>query len=66
MAQIVIEFSEDGNLGLKTSPDVAGNMVLCMGMLEVAKMAMQDQHKQNQNRVQPVGAGVQLPPMPGR
>lgn len=66
MAQIIIEFDANGNLGLKTSPDVAGNMVLCMGMLEVAKMAMQDNHQKNQNRVQPVPAGVVLPPMPGQ
>lgn len=66
MAQIVISFDPNGQLGLQISPDIAPNIVVCLGMLETAKLAMTDMHKQNQNIVQPVGAGVQLPPMPGK
>jgi hypothetical protein len=64
MAQIIITFDTNGQLGLQISPDITPNIVICLGMVETAKLAMTDMHRQNQNRVQPVGAGVQLPPMP--
>jgi hypothetical protein len=64
MAQIIITFDPNGQLGLQISPDIAPSIVMCLGMVETAKLAMTELHKQNQNRVQPVGAGVQLPPMP--
>lgn len=62
MPQIVIEFDTNGQLGLKMSQDVAHNLVLGLGMVEVAKLAMVEQQKQNQNLVQP--ASGPLPPTP--
>lgn len=61
MAQITIEFSPQGALGLKMSPDVGQNIVLALGMLETAKVAILEQHKQHQNLVQP--ATGPLPPV---
>ncbi len=60
MAQIIIEFTPQGQLGLKMTPDVSQNVVLALGMIEVAKTVVMKQHEQNQNLVQP--AAGPLPP----
>lgn len=61
MAQITIEFSPQGQLGLKMSPDCAQNIVLALGMLEVAKIAVKQQHEQGQNLVQPAAGPLPSP-----
>ncbi|MES2201241.1 MAG: hypothetical protein V4498_03225 [candidate division FCPU426 bacterium] len=62
MAQIIIDFTPQGQLGLKMSQDCAQNIVLTLGMIEFAKKAVLDQHQQNQNLIQP--ASGPLPPAP--
>lgn len=62
MPQIIIDFTPQGQIGLKMTQDVAQNLVIGLGMLEAAKLGLLDQHKQNQNQVQ-LAAGP-LPPAP--
>ncbi len=53
MAEIKIQLNETGQLQVAQSNDIAGNMVLTLGLLELAKHAVLEQAKQAQNRVQP-------------
>lgn len=54
---------ETGQLGVQAPIQ---NMILCYGMLEMAKAQLPKMQEQAQQRIQPVGAGVVLPPPPGR
>jgi len=59
--QLVITMDDTGAV------NVAGpiqNQLLCVGLLEMAKVAIFDHAKQNQNRVQPAPAGLVLPKQP--
>jgi len=60
MASLMIEMDPtNGGLNVKGTQDVMGNLILAFGMLEAAKMALVDQAKVNERRVQPASV---LPP----
>ncbi len=59
MAEIVIAINENGQIGMKVSNDIAPQLPIVLGLLEVAKVTWIEQAKQQQNRVQPVSM---LPP----
>ena len=59
--QLVITMDDTGAV------NVAGpiqNQLLSLGLLEMAKVAISDHNKQQQNRVQPAPPGLILPKQP--
>ena len=54
MVQITFDPS-NGSLGVGSNdPKILGDRILCLGLLEMTKLALQEQWKQSENRVQPV------------
>lgn len=54
MPEIKIAAGPNGQLGVAVSEDIAGNLALVLGFIELGKTALIDQAKQNERRVQPV------------
>lgn len=54
MITLAIEFDPtNGSMRVNGSPEVMGNLILAMGLLEAGKQAMIDQAKAQERRVQP-------------
>ena len=60
--QLVITMDDAGSVGVNGPIQ---NPLLCYGLLEMAKVAIQDHIRQNQRLVQPV-SGVVLPKVQGQ
>lgn len=56
--QLVIQMDETGSVNVSGPIQ---NQLLCFGLLEMAKVAIQDHAKQNQQRVQPAPPGLVIP-----
>jgi hypothetical protein len=54
MPEIRIAISDQGQLGVNVSNDIAPNMALVLGLLELGKHAWLERAKQQEQRVQPV------------
>ena len=59
MAEIKIGINEQGQLGVAVSNDIAGNLPLVLGFIELGKQALLDRAKQPEQRIQPA---TMLPP----
>ncbi len=60
--QLVVTLDETGQVGVSGPIQ---NQMLCFGLLEMAKIAINDHAKQNQQLVKPVH-GILAPQMPGQ
>lgn len=58
--QLVVTMNENGEIGVNGPIQ---NQLLCYGLLEMAKVAIQDHAEKNRRLVQP--ASITLPALPG-
>lgn len=60
VAQIVIEMNAQGQVEVKASESVVGNLILMKGLLGVAGDTLKGLHEDAQKRIQPASAAERL------